>query len=314
MHSAVIDLGTNTFHLLIADLTAGNKIITMYEEKQGAKIGLGGISKGIIANEAIERSLKILKEFRSKINEYSISSDNILAVGTSAIRNAANGKAFIEQIKKETDIHVEIISGEREAELIYYGVNAGSNLGKDTSLIMDIGGGSVEFILANNEKIFWKHSFEIGGQRLMDKFMSKDPIPHQNILKIYDFAQEKLLPLTNAIHQYQPSQLIGSAGTFDTLIEINYFNTEPNFSINEKTEYDLPLENFRDIFSKLINMNREERLILAGMIPLRVDMIVVACCLLNFVLDKYKINTFKTCTYSLKEGVLVEWITKNKHQ
>ena len=306
MALCVIDLGTNTFHLLIAEISNENKIIPLYEEKQGAKIGQGGISKGFITEEAMGRGLIILKNYALKINEYKVTSDNIFAVGTSAIRNAQNGIEFINKIKSETGIDVEIISGEREAELIYCGVKAGSKLTNETSLIIDIGGGSVEFILCNREKIFWKKSFEIGGQRLMDRFMTKDPIPNQNIQKIYEFLEEKLLPLTNAIHQYQPFQLIGSAGTFDTLTEINYQKNDIDISIIHQTEFDLPIENFKNIFLQIVNSDREERLKIPGMIPLRVDMIVVAGCLLNFVINKYKIEKLKTCTFALKEGVMME--------
>ena len=301
---SVIDLGTNTFHLLIADIT-NKKIKNIFEDKQGAKIGQGGISKSIIIPEAIERGISILKEYKKKMDEYEVPKENIYAVGTSAIRNAKNGKEFVEMIKSETGIDVEIISGDREAGLIYEGVKAGVDLGSQTSLIMDIGGGSVEFILANAEKIFWKQSFEIGGQRLMDKFMTKDPIPSQNVLKIYDYAEEILLPLTNAVHQYQPMQLIGSAGTFDTLTEINYQN-ENKILPTDESAFELPLESFKKIFLQIINSDRGQRLAIPGMIALRADMIVVACCLLNFVLNKYHIDKIKTCTYALKEGVLME--------
>ncbi|MDJ1499528.1 phosphatase [Xanthocytophaga agilis] len=303
---AVIDLGTNTFHLLVADISEDRKIIPVHEQKQPARIGKGGISQGIIAPEAFDRGLSIITTYAHKIADLNVSKDNIFATGTSAIRNARNGEEFVQKIREATGIQVEIISGDREAELIYHGVRAALEMEEKPSLIIDIGGGSVEFIIGNADKIYWKQSFEIGGQRLMDKFMQTDPISPQSVQRMYDFLNEKLLPLTNAIHQYHPKTLIGSSGTFDTLVEIQALRDCKSFSLTDHTSYDLPIEVFQSLFQEFVSKNHEERLAIPGMIPLRVDMIVVACCLVDFVLKKYEIHQIKTSTYALKEGVLFD--------
>ena len=304
MKYAVIDLGTNTFHLLVAEVYDHQPFTKIYEEKQPARIGQGGISLGEITPEAFERGVEIVKHFHTKINALGIAEKHIFAIATSAIRNARNGHDFVSTIFNQTQITVKIISGEQEAELIYHGVRKAMQLGTGTLLIMDIGGGSVEFVVCNGEKIFWKQSFEIGGQRLLDKFMPTDPIPPANVRKLYDYLEEQLLPLTNALHQYAPTVLVGSAGVFDTLTEIYYKMENPAFEPEGQTEFELPVSGFYMIFQSLMAMNREERLQVPGMIALRADMIVVACCLLNFVLNKYDITRLKTSAYALKEGVL----------
>src|SRR5690606_37156944 len=113
--------------------------------------------------------------------------------------------------------------GSREALLIYHGVRQAVDLEPTPQLIMDIGGGSVEFIIADHEKIFWKRSFETGGQRLLDRFVKTDPISPTAIRQINNFPSQELIPLSNAIHQYAPQTLAGSAGTFETLAEIEYW-------------------------------------------------------------------------------------------
>lgn len=303
---AVIDLGTNTFHLLVADISEDKKIIPVHEEKQPARIGKGGISQGIITPEAFDRGLSIMTIYAQKIADLNVSRDKIFAIGTSAIRNARNGEEFVQKIREATDIQVEVISGDREAELIYQGVRAALDMEEKPSLIIDIGGGSVEFIIGNANKMYWKQSFEIGGQRLIDKFMQTDPISPQGVQRMYDFLNEKLLPLSNAIHQYHPKILIGSSGTFDTLVEIQALRDGKTFNLSDQTTYDLPMDVFQSLFQELVSKNHEERLSIPGMIPLRVDMIVVACCLVDFVLKKYTIQQVKTSTYALKEGVLFE--------
>ncbi|MDX5437300.1 MAG: phosphatase, partial [Pontibacter sp.] len=171
---ALIDMGTNTFHLLITEVGENGKLHDFVRTKVPVRLGQGGISNGAIAPEAYERALKTLKDFRKQIDEHGV--ETVHAMATSMVRNAANGDDFVKDIYKQTDIQVEVIDGAREAELIYYGVRSAGVLDEQTALIMDIGGGSVEFILCNAQEIFWKQSFEVGAQRLMDQFFTEDPI------------------------------------------------------------------------------------------------------------------------------------------
>lgn len=213
----VIDLGTNTFHLLIAELnTTGFK--TVFKEKTTVKIGQGGISAGFITHDAFERAITAMDNFKNIIEEYRIK--RVYATATSAVRNASNGKLMVETIKARTGIEVKIIDGDQEANYIYQGVNAALNLGSDTSMIMDIGGGSVEFIICNDYEILWKKSFEIGAQRLLDKFHAQDPMPSSSRKKLYEYLEQNLKPLSKAIKEFQPKILVGCSGTFDTLCEI----------------------------------------------------------------------------------------------
>ncbi|HXA00411.1 MAG TPA: hypothetical protein VNW99_00380, partial [Cytophagaceae bacterium] len=168
---AVLDLGTNTFNLLIAEKSEDG-MHTIHKEKTGVKLGKEGITKGFISAEAYERAINTVSHYKEVIDQYGVS--KIVAVATSAFRNARNGYQLVKDIKEKTDIDVQTIAGEKEAELIYYGVKAAMDLGKSTSLLLDIGGGSVEFVICNNDKIFWKGSYEIGGQRLIDKFQNSD--------------------------------------------------------------------------------------------------------------------------------------------
>ncbi len=304
--TAVIDLGTNTFHLLVAEITEDQTIKPWYEEKQAARLGKGGIGQGIIAPEAWERGIQIMKLYQQIITDFGILPSAVKAIGTSAIRNASNGSEFVEAIRQETGIHVQVITGDREAELIYAGVRKAVPMPDSPSLILDIGGGSVECILGNAQRIFWKQSFEIGGQRLIDRFMQADPIAPEQVQRLYDFLEEKLLPLTNAVHQYQPKLLIGSSGAFDTLVEMHEIPNNPDFFLPNQTSYDLPIEAFRHSFQDVITKDHTQRLAITGMAPIRADMIVVACCLIDFVLRKYTIPQIKTSIYALKEGVLSE--------
>jgi exopolyphosphatase/guanosine-5'-triphosphate,3'-diphosphate pyrophosphatase len=208
-----------------------------------------------------------------------------------------------------TGIPITVISGEQEADYIYQGVRAAGALDEATSLVMDIGGGSVEFILGNQSRTFWKQSFEIGGQRLLERFMPgapdrNDPMNAGSIRRLHDYFQEQLLPLANAIHQYEPTVLVGSSGSFDTLVDMWFMHEQGHLPAPDKATFTLPVAEFYRAYELLITRNHAERMQIPGMIELRVDMIVVAVCLIDYVLKSYGIPQIRTSTFSLKEGVL----------
>jgi exopolyphosphatase/guanosine-5'-triphosphate,3'-diphosphate pyrophosphatase len=301
MKKAVIDLGTNTFHLMITD--AGR---TLFRESRPTKIGKSGINQGLITDEATGRALTVLRYFRGVIDQHQIPVEQVVAIGTSAIRNAGNQAEFIERIRQETGIVIRTISGDEEAGYIYAGVRAAGALDEKMALVIDIGGGSVEFILCTERRVYWKQSFEIGGQRLLERFMDTDPISPSAVSRLNRFFQEQLLPLTNAVHQYAPVVLVGSSGSFDTLIDLQFMHEKGYLPDESQTAFNLPLSEFQRSYELLLTRNHAERMQLPGMIELRVDMIVVGVCLIDYVLRAYGIQQIRVSTYSLKEGVLAD--------
>lgn len=301
--TAIIDLGTNTFHLFITE-KKGDTRITLHKESLPARIGAGGINSNIITDEGMERALTVLRTFRVAMDAHQILPDQTFAFGTSAIRSAENKAVFIERVFNETGIRIHVIDGDQEAQYIYMGVRSGVTMGSEPSLVMDIGGGSVEFIIGNEQQVMWKQSFEIGGQRLMEKFMKHDPMTPADVKRLNNYFEEKLIPLWNAVHQYAPVKLIGSSGSFDTLIDMDYQRRTSEWPPKGVSDFELSLESFHESLQILTSSNHEERLAIPGMIPLRVDMIVVAMYLIEFVLKTHHIKRIQVSTFSLKEGVL----------
>jgi len=270
-------------------------------EKVAVKLGQGGITKNQIAPDAEQRALQTLSHFKEMMDSQGISQH--FAFATSAVRNAKNGSEFVYQVKELLGIDIEVISGEEEAQLIYEGIKLSGALTEQTQLMMDIGGGSVEFIIGNSQEVFWKKSFEIGGQRLLDAFHYHDPILSEEVTKLEQYCSEHLQPLLMAIRTFKPQGLVGASGTFDTLIDI-YFESMLQCKLSGQHVYELPREVFFKIFQLLITKNREERLLIPGMIPMRVDMIVVASCLIDFILSHLPESPITCSHYSLKEGAI----------
>lgn len=296
---AIIDMGTNTFHLLIADVNEGSHAM-VHRDRVAVKIGMGGINDGRITLAGEERAIAALTNFKQVIDTHHV--NRILAFGTSALRNAKNGEAVIQKIKQVTGIDARIISGDEEAKLIYMGVQSAMDLGLYKSLIIDIGGGSVEFIIANQQEIFWKQSIEIGAQRLLEKFHPHDPILPSEIESLNTLFHEELQPVLDQLNTHNAQTLVGSSGTFDTLSEI-YCIRRDLHKLLQNIETPLSPGGFYEIYEELITKNREERMLIPGMIDMRVDMIVVACCLIRFIMEQHRFQNIRVSTYSLKEGV-----------
>jgi exopolyphosphatase/guanosine-5'-triphosphate,3'-diphosphate pyrophosphatase len=201
---AIIDMGTNTFHLLIAETEAGNFHI-VHREKVPVKLGVGGINRNLITDAAISRALTTMKAFKKTLDEVNV--NQVLAFGTSAMRNAANGTDVSKRIEVETGIKTNIISGIQEAEYICHGARAAITMGDQKHVIMDIGGGSVEFIIANQTEICWSHSFEIGGQRLLERFQKHDPILPEEVQSLFNYFDTELKPLVEQLKKHQPKDI-----------------------------------------------------------------------------------------------------------
>lgn len=291
---SILDLGTNTFHLLVSE---GNRVV--YEERRPVRIGMGGINRNMITGEAIDRAVACLRDYK-KMSD-SLGSSGIYAIGTSAFRNALNAAQVVETIRSETGIEVKIISGEQEAELIYDGIRSGMRLTEEVSMIVDIGGGSVEFIITGKSGICFKVSLETGGQRLMELFQKNDPIRPEEILAVEGHLEEKLAGVLKAVELFRPEILIGSSGSFDTLSEIWCLKNAMPYVPGPETP--LTIEGFHTVSGELMQLNRAGRMAIPGMIALRVDMIVVACVLIRFLLRKTPVKDLRVSGYSLKEGV-----------
>jgi len=302
---AILDIGTNTFHILIAELDKNGQFESLHREKVPVKLGQGGINQNLITDAAIERAKDAFKYFKELLSSFQVT--HLKTIATSAVRNATNTSSFVEMAYNSFDIEIEVIDGNREAELIYKGVKKAIPLDSQRSLIIDIGGGSVEFIICNNATIFWKKSFEIGGQRLVEKFHQNDPINKKETESLLSYIDIQLKELVIACNKYQPINLIGASGAFETLSDIYYEEHHITGSILNRSFHILPKQAFKNIHQELIRKTTRERMAIPGMIEMRVDMIVVSSFLIDYVLEKNNLNQIFTSSYALKEGVLSEF-------
>jgi exopolyphosphatase/guanosine-5'-triphosphate,3'-diphosphate pyrophosphatase len=297
---ALFDLGTNTFNLLVCDVENGS-FTEIYNTKFPVKLGEGGLANNLLLPRAMERGIMALRTAVYEITN--LGCDSVLAIGTAALRDAKNAKDFTDSVMEHLNIDIEIIDGLREADLIYKGVRASNVLTQDCDLIMDIGGGSVEFILGNKDEAFKVFSFNAGVAKLLQKFDPTEPILTGEISKIHAFLDTTFAPLIEAVKTHKPNRLVGSSGSFDSVRDMI---VESKTLASKLSEHMVSRELFREIYDSVISKTKEERFEIPGLVPLRVDYIVMAVILMDYIQNKFAFNGFIQCDYALKEGLLIE--------
>lgn len=308
MHIAIIDIGTNTFDLLISKVVPGQQPAECYNDKLSVRLGAGSLQKHILTDAAMDRAVEALKKFTAIINSFDC--QHIYAFGTSALRDAENKSVFTDLVRKEFNIDINIIDGDKEAGYIYKGVQHALDIGADNAVIMDIGGGSIEFIIANKETIAWEKSFNIGVARILEKFTVSDPILAEQQEEIEAFLERELQDFFAAYGLYYAPTLIGSSGSFETfasVIACQYYSPD---ILKNCTAYTFDVNEYYALHSQLMASSLEDRKKIEGIIEMRLDMIVMASLVTNFILRKTGISAMRMSTYSLKEGVLWDLIEK----
>lgn len=307
MNIAIIDLGTNTFNLLIAELTDAS-YKSLHATKDFVQLGKGGINKQQITDEAFKRGLKSLTRFKKIAQNYSCT--HVLAIATSAIRNAENGQYFCQQVYDATGITIEIIDGNREADLIYLGAKQAVSMQQGTHLIMDVGGGSTEFIICNHQQVFWKQSFEVGVARLFERFHHSDPISSEEISNIITYLHTVLTPLLEKVKEYNIEKLIGCSGAFSSFAAIILNQQDSEDEIDGVKNYEFDFNEFKATHKLLLETSLNERLKIVGLLTQRAPMIVVGSILVNFILENITIKKFEMSKFALKEGAIFDFINK----
>jgi exopolyphosphatase/guanosine-5'-triphosphate,3'-diphosphate pyrophosphatase len=299
---AILDLGTNTCNLLIAEYQDKTYHI-LYQGKEVVKLVKDGIIKNMLTEHALERAIQAIKNHQKKIREYG--TVKIVALATSAIREAINRDWVQQKIKEETGLELLVISGDKEAELIFKGVKLAFGQIEYRSIILDIGGGSNEFILAEAGEPIWKQSYPLGMARIIEQIPPSDPITPEKIQQIIDYFENGLEYLWKRTKNFRITDLIGCSGAFDTLADL-IDQTDPGSK--QRIRQEVKLTDFERIYHVLIKSTTAERTKMKGLESIRIEMIVPSVIFIKLIVDRLKIQKIYQTDYALREGVLYEQI------
>lgn len=300
MKIAVIDLGTNTCNLLIAEINSQNYKVVQ-QSKQLVHLGDEDIRNNRISNEAVERIQKCFSHFKKIINQYE--AQKVRIVATSAVRDAGNKIDILERLCNQTGWIVKVLSGNKEAQLIFEGVLLALEKLEKPTVILDIGGGSNELILAENNAIVWKESKPTGMARVINQFALSDPLKPTELKILQEFFMVRHALAIHKCREKKVDTLVGCSGAFDTIADII---DEANPGEKQRRRQEIQLTEFDRVYRSLVSSCREERIKMKGMDMVRVDLIVPAVVFVRQFISQTGISKIIQTDYALREGVLFE--------
>ena len=302
MKIGTIDIGTNSMRLLIADYK-NNKIENRKKYINITRIGQGVDDKGYITEEALERNLNALKEFADKCIEEKC--EKVYCMGTSALRDSKNGQDFVNRAKELTNIDVKIICGEEESNLGFMGVLEGAGGDKSNYiLVLDIGGGSTEFIVGNEDGIKFCKSENVGALRMTEKFITTDPISDEEFIKMSGFIEKTISSTLDKIKGMHVSKLVGIGGAITSLSAMNqqlevYSMEKVHNSVVTKKDLEKILQNLK-------KMTLSDKKTIKGLQPKRADIITAGVKILHIVMEKLEIEKIMISEYDNLEGLICQ--------
>lgn len=295
---AAIDFGTNTARLLIADRNADGSFVHIHLEREIVRMGGGFTREQGLSRDALERGLSCLSRFAAIMREHGVIQSR--AVATSAVRDAANGLAFVERVRQEAGISLSIINGDTEGALTLAGVLAGLDQKYDKIFLFDIGGGSTEYTLAQGGRVQFIRSLPLGVVRLTEGKVTPEAMQEKISRELGALGREMELAgfrVNNGI------PLIGTAGTATTLAAISMEMLDYDYrKVNNAT---VSQAKIRDIYELLLPLSLEERLRIPGLEKGREDLIVAGLLITLHTMKMFGIDTLKVSDYGLLEGLIV---------
>lgn len=305
---AAIDLGTNSFHAVLVDIYPDGSYRTIDKLKEMVILAEKGMDNHLSV-DAMERGLTALKRIKFLCDSQNV--EEILAFATSAIREAKNGGDFIQRIIDEVGIKARAISGKMEAEMIGYAIRHSIALGKEMVLIVDIGGGSVEFIVGNIESFKYFTSVKLGVARMAARFVGTDPIAENEVDNLRDHFRKELGEVAEVLQKYPVTTIIGSSGTMENIgaMIAGRSSMTASMTLNELT---YGKKTFKEFYKDFIKLNRNQRLEEKELEEKRVDIINPGMVLVDFLFDKFNIQDVKISEAALRDGMILSFIKNEK--
>ncbi|MCP5061108.1 MAG: Ppx/GppA family phosphatase [Ignavibacteriae bacterium] len=306
---AAIDIGTNSFHLIIAYLDDNNKIQIVDSARKVLRLNSVSQSKNIISQEAIDEAVAILNEF---VKTAKLHKTEINAVATSAVREAENKLEFVEKVHNSTGIKVNVIDGQTEARLILKGVQRAISFGDRTVLCTDIGGGSTEFIVGKKGKVLFAQSIKLGAVRLTKMFFLNFLIDENKIHNCEKYVTKELLKVVDEISKYKIDLVVGSSGTIKSVALMKNVMNNNDITRDELNGEKFSKKDLESIRKVILNAKTlEERKQIKGLEEKRADVIPAGVILLSAIFKMMEIQNLTVSSYALREGIVVDSSIKN---
>ena len=297
MKKAAIDIGTNSTRLLIAEMNGNikriQKLMTI------TRLGKGVDRCKRLSPESVEKNISTLLKYKEIANDYGI--DDIVTIATSAVRDASNRDEFVRAVKEKTDIDVEIISGEEEAELGFIGASSSSS---GLSAVVDIGGGSTEFVAGRNGDIKISKSLDIGAVRITERFLYSEDMDGPSLIRAYEYIKSAVRPTADDIKALGDFRSIGVGGTITTLAAVDLGLV--TYDSDKVHGYRLKKESVCSALKKFLAVSLNDRKKIAGLQPERADIIIAGTLILKIIMEEMDADSIIVSEQDNLEGLLLK--------
>jgi exopolyphosphatase/guanosine-5'-triphosphate,3'-diphosphate pyrophosphatase len=308
MKIAAIDIGSNSIHMVVVEVAASGGFAVIEREKEMVRLGAGTLSRGMLSAAAMKRGLAVLSRYKQLARNHRV--DKLVAVATSAVREARNGEDFLEQVGRETGIWPRVASGEGEARLIYLAALHSIHLEGKRALVVDIGGGSLELALGAGRRLEWAVSEKLGVLRMTERFVKSDPLAAKDEGRLEAAILKALLPHVPSVRQAGFECAIGTSGTILALGAMAH-HLEHGLAPETLHHLKVGARTLHELRKQLVASNERERLRLLGLDARRADLLVAGAVLLDTVLDRLGVEELTLCEWALREGILLDYIDRH---
>lgn len=305
---AAIDIGTNSIHLIVAEVhPESGRFKTLEREKEIIRLGSGSTDMKYLTGSAVDRAIHTLRHFKMIADSHHAS---VRAIATSAVREALNQDEFLRRVKAEAGISIEVASGFEEARLIHLGVLQALPIFKKRHLMVDIGGGSTEFLVGYKRNILYSNSLKIGAVRLTQRFFEEGISSPKSIRECRQYVRGMLSPIARAVRKMHYDVAVGTSGTIASIAQMIRLqrNEDGEMSINNFT---FTSKEVSDVTDQILEKHDpDERLEIDGLDSSRADIIVAGVIILEEVCRALGVKRLTVSEYALREGIILDTMEK----
>ena len=309
MRLAAIDIGTNSLHMIVVRVRADLSFEVIDREKEMVRLGAGGLDGRALTPEAMHAALQVMSKFRRLADSHGV--DEIIAVATSATREAENGSEFLKAIIEKTGIRPRVISGTEEARLIHQAAAYGVGLAGEVGVVIDIGGGSVEITRGVGLTMETGRSFKIGVIRLTERFVKSDPLAARDQRKLTRFIENETGKFLGQIAKQGFDRVIGTSGTIQSIGAVALAERGESTTLRNRR---VTAKQIRRVRKQLLERDLEERLRVPGLEPRRADLAVAGSILLDAIVRRLGAADVTLCDLSLREGIILDYVARHRKQ
>jgi exopolyphosphatase/guanosine-5'-triphosphate,3'-diphosphate pyrophosphatase len=311
MRVAAIDIGTNSIHMIVVQLRPDLSFEVIDREKEMVRLGAGGLDGRALTPEAMHAALQVLSKFRRLAESHKV--DEVIAVATSATREAENGGEFLQTVRQLTGIRPRVISGTEEARLIHLAAVYGISVTGDVAVVVDIGGGSVEVTRGAGSAVETGRSFKLGVIRLTERFVKTDPLEPRDERKLVRYINAELGKYLDQIARAGFDRVIGTSGTILSVgaVALAAEGRAPGASLRNRR---VTAKQVRRVRRELASLPLDKRLRVPGLEPRRADLAAAGAILIDEILRRLGARDITLCDLSLREGLVLDYIARHRKE